>query len=61
MTVERMCERITWEACPVCGATAAVGWRSGEAPEGRPHEDPVEFDCPNGCRLSDLELARAFA
>ncbi len=61
-----MSERITWEACPVCGAAAAVGWRHTDAPEGEPqpgesHEHPIEFDCPNGCRLSELELVRAFA
>jgi hypothetical protein len=55
-----MSERITWEACPVCGSTAAVGWGSTPGEEGRAQEDPVEFDCPNGCRLSELDLARAF-
>ena len=64
-----MSERITWEPCPVCGSSAAVGWAAtatSEAtpeatPEARPQDDPVEFDCPNGCRLSVRELARAFA
>jgi hypothetical protein len=31
---------ITWEVCPVCGLTAAVGWTGGHL---------AEFDCTNGC------------
>ena len=60
-----MSERITWESCPVCGSKAAVGWASSPkmeaTPAGRTQDDPVEFDCPNGCRLSARDLARAFA
>ncbi|MGY1663754.1 hypothetical protein ACI78Q_21190 [Geodermatophilus sp. SYSU D00705] len=37
-----MSEHVTWETCPDCGRFAAVGWLDGE---------PVEFDCPRGCRL----------
>jgi hypothetical protein len=33
-------EGITWETCPRCGLTAAVGWLDGV---------PVEFDCTAGC------------
>ncbi len=54
-------ERISWERCPVCGATAAVGWRGGaadESPTGRGM--PVEFDCPSGCSPTFAELDRAF-
>ena len=59
-----MSERITWEPCPVCGSKAAVGWDSTTKTEATPEaqrQDPVEFDCPNGCRLSARELAQAFA
>lgn len=54
-------ERITWERCPVCGATAAVGW-SGVTPADHPvtRAVPVEFDCPSGCHLTFAELERAF-
>ena len=37
-----MSERVTWDICPGCGRAAAVGWLDG---------DPVEFDCPRGCRM----------
>jgi hypothetical protein len=46
-------ERVTWETCPGCGHSAAVGWLGGIS---------VEFDCPRGCRLTDetsLRGARA--
>jgi hypothetical protein len=56
-----MSERITWEACPVCGSIAAVGWGSTESVDGPAHQGPTEFDCPKGCRLSQRELTRAFA
>jgi hypothetical protein len=36
-------ERVTWEACPMCGRPAAVGWL-GRA--------PIGSDCPFGCRPS---------
>lgn len=36
-------ERVTWEECPQCRETAAVGWWQGR---------PVEFDCPQGCPVS---------
>ena len=36
-------ERVTWEVCPTCGRTAAVGWLHGRM---------VEFDCTAGCRLT---------
>src|SRR4051812_49878200 len=42
-------ERITWETCPRCGLTAAVGWLDGV---------PVEFDCTAGCALTGQHLAR---
>jgi hypothetical protein len=41
-------ERLTWETCPVCGRSAAVGWRDGV---------PVTVDCPNDCRPSADEFA----
>ena len=48
-----MSERITWETCPECGDTAAVGWRlrTSENMHGQ-SEEPVEADCPNSCTLS---------
>ena len=57
-----MSDRITWEHCPVCGSTAAVGWACVSTPDGHTVQTgPIEFDCPTGCHLSELELARAFA
>jgi hypothetical protein len=40
-------ERITWEACPHCGLTAAVGWLDGM---------PVEFDCTAGCAPTEQDM-----
>jgi hypothetical protein len=39
-------ERVTWEDCPVCGRPAAVGWVDRHL---------VEFDCPGGCRVSEVQ------
>ncbi len=52
-----MSEHITWICCPLCGARAAVGWR-------RRHTrgvttlrwDVAEFDCREGCTLTDLQV-----
>ncbi|WP_448625645.1 hypothetical protein [Geodermatophilus sp. URMC 64] len=44
-----MSERVTWETCPRCGRSAAVGWVDGRA---------VEVDCPGGCALPSAEFAR---
>ena len=46
---------ITWEVCPVCGLTAAVGWTGGHL---------AEFDCTNGCvptmaQVRDLDDRRS--
>ena len=41
-------ERVTWETCPNCGLSAAVGWRDGHL---------VEADCPGGCRLTSSDFA----
>jgi hypothetical protein len=41
-------ERVTWETCPNCGLSAAVGWRDGVL---------VEVDCPGGCRLTSSDFA----
>ena len=46
-----MTESITWESCPTCHRPAAVGWLEGV---------PLEFDCPAGCRLTEVQI-RAFA
>lgn len=40
-------ERITWESCPLCERTAAVGWVGGRA---------TEFDCPAGCRVTPEQV-----
>jgi hypothetical protein len=42
-------ERITWETCPHCGLTAAVGWLDAV---------PVEFDCTGGCAPTEQDLGR---
>lgn len=44
-----MSERITWETCPRCGLTAAVGWLDGV---------PVEFDCTAGCAPTEQDLSQ---
>ncbi|MCW2537620.1 MAG: uncharacterized protein JWQ26_3319 [Modestobacter sp.] len=46
-----MSERVTWDTCPSCGHSAAVGWIDG---------NPVEFDCLGGCSLSAGQLMAAF-
>jgi hypothetical protein len=38
---------ITWETCPVCRRTAAVGWADGS---------PTEFDCTAGCVPSIAQI-----
>jgi hypothetical protein len=43
-----MSERVTWESCPGCGGLAAVGWLGG---------DVVEFDCVDGCCLTEQQEA----
>lgn len=48
-------EWITWEVCPRCGDRAAVGWSDADR-----FVDPIEFDCPRGCRLTIGELVRTF-
>jgi hypothetical protein len=40
-------ERVTWEDCPNCRRAAAVGWLNGQ---------PIEFDCPAGCGLSEAQV-----
>lgn len=47
-----MSERVTWEECPQCRRLAALAWLDGV---------PVEFDCPNGCRLTRSRMASVFA
>lgn len=58
-----MSERITWETCPVCGASAAVGWAGGPetGADRSARAEPTEFDCLSGCSLSAQELLRVFA
>ena len=33
-------DRVTWEVCPACGRSAAVGWID---------DSLAEFDCTAGC------------
>ena len=40
-------DRVTWEVCPVCGRTAAVGWVDA---------DPIEFDCTADCIPTLLQV-----
>jgi hypothetical protein len=42
-------ERVTWETCPRCGLSAAVGWREGAL---------VAVDCPGGCRMTAADCTR---
>ena len=42
-------ERVTWETCPRCGLSAAVGWLDGAL---------VAVDCPSGCQLTAADLGR---
>jgi hypothetical protein len=42
-------ERITWETCPRCDRTAAVGWLDGAL---------VEFDCPSACTPTEQDMGR---
>src|SRR5687768_18217892 len=42
-------ERVTWETCPKCGLSAAVGWVNGAL---------VAVDCPSDCRLTAADFAR---
>jgi hypothetical protein len=42
-------ERVTWETCPRCGLSAAVGWLDGAL---------VAVDCPGGCRLTAADFDR---
>ena len=42
-------ERVTGETCPLCGVSAAVGWRDGAL---------VAVDCPGGCRLTAADVDR---
>jgi hypothetical protein len=41
-------ERVTWETCPNCGLSAAVGWRDGVL---------VIVDCPGGCNVTATDFA----
>ena len=42
-------ERVTWETCPRCGLSAAVGWRDGAL---------IAVDCPGGRRLTAADFSR---
>jgi hypothetical protein len=46
MAMSDKSEKVTWEVCPTCGRTAAVGWMNGSV---------VEMDCVSGCTLSNAE------
>ena len=56
-----MSERVTWEQCPRCGSSAAVGWVTVGWTGGTGAEEvPEEYDCPSGCQLDPDELREAF-
>ena len=56
-----MSERVTWEVCPVCGGTAAVGWIMIRSATGESFPDEaVEFDCPSACRPTPEQLIETF-
>ena len=52
-------DRISWEVCPICGQTAAVGWATVHR-DGAPVEELVDFECTTGCRLRPQEVSRTF-
>jgi len=43
-----MSERVVWQPCPGCGASAAVGLAGDEI---------VEYDCERGCEPTEELLA----
>jgi hypothetical protein len=51
-----MSERVTWADCPLCGEPAAVGWETVMGRNGTAREEVVEFDCVDGCLMSDLQF-----
>jgi hypothetical protein len=55
-----MSDRVTWERCPRCGGSAAVGWIAGSANREPAQDLPMEFDCPSGCDLDFEELRGSF-
>jgi hypothetical protein len=56
-----MSDRVTWEQCPSCGGSAAVGWSAVAWVGGEPVEEvPEEYDCRAGCHLHPDELRAAF-
>lgn len=56
-----MSERVTWEQCPRCRKTAAVGWVTIDSTDDTEAEEVAEeYDCPSGCRLDPDELRRTF-
>jgi len=42
-----MSDHISWETCPRCRRSVAVGWIDGH---------PGEFDCVSRCQLTTAEL-----
>jgi hypothetical protein len=56
-----MSDRVTWESCPSCGRTAAVGWTPIQRAPGEPFlAVPTELDCLSGCHLTEHDLTTAF-
>jgi hypothetical protein len=56
-----MSDQVTWEACPDCGTSAAVGWTKVREITGPSVVwMPAEFDCPTGCHLTEDERWTAF-
>jgi hypothetical protein len=55
-----MSDRVTWERCPSCGRTAAVGWTTIRRATGEPFlEDPTDLDYVSGCQLTEQDLTTA--
>jgi hypothetical protein len=49
-------DRVTWETCPRCGQSAALGWTTIRWITGDPLlELPVEFACPSDCDITEEE------
>jgi hypothetical protein len=55
-------DQVTWEKCPQCGTSAAVGWvKVREITGPTVVWMPAECDCPTGCDLTEDDRLAAFA
>ena len=54
-------DQVTWEKCPQCGNSAAVGWvKVREITGPTVVWMPAECDCPTGCDLTEHDRLVAF-